>query len=199
MSLKWNDPRYSWEPGTYFFVYFDKRLGTLETFFIKDGTCAPLASHQKRWTARGSTNTFLLWKHIIRPPTSIFKTTPSQNFCLELSQYCPWKSNNPNKIAILDYYSSFWKEPELKASTYSRLEITSTLSNRGMSNIFWVLIACLVTRPSLAGISFCPGPLYLYPRAKPSINNFFKYLLLQLTMRTWPLCHCHSQLHGPLR
>ena len=48
MSLKWNDPRYSWEPGTYFFVYFDKRLGTLETFFIKDGTCAPLASHQKR-------------------------------------------------------------------------------------------------------------------------------------------------------
>ena len=34
-------------------------------FFFNAGTCALFASHQNRWTARGSACTILLWKHCI--------------------------------------------------------------------------------------------------------------------------------------
>ena len=44
--------------------YTRERIENRLLIFFYVGTCAPLTSHQKRWTARGRPSTFLLWKHL---------------------------------------------------------------------------------------------------------------------------------------
>ena len=50
---------------------------------------------------------------------------------------------------LLDQNLLFWKELELKVSTYPRLELASSWSYRLMSNVFRVVITLQLIRPNL--------------------------------------------------
>ena len=64
-----------WFPLTKFPTFF--------CHFFNVGTCAPLGSHQKRWIARGSACTILLWKHLWDNLHQL-STQHFVNFCLKL-------------------------------------------------------------------------------------------------------------------